>query len=411
MSASNRRRYEITAAIGEGGFGTVYLARLHGGGGFSKQIALKVLKPGRAETDEVATRLRDEARILGLIRHRAVVHVDGLVRVAGRWAVVMEYIDGVDLRAIARTYGPVPLGPVLDAIGEVAGALHVAFHTNGPEGRPLHLLHRDIKPANIKVTSAGEVKVLDFGVARADFDAREAETRAVRFGSAGYLAPERLNGKDGPAGDVYALGVVMVELLTARRYGPTEAIEEQQIAQVEDRLSPLGPSGVPLEVSGLLREMLAWDPARRPSARDVEKRLAALRQGLGRSGPGEPIRDWSEREIPALARRIAAREPVVGDLVGRTLEEELGPIGGPPVISDSPTVLLADPQAPTVLRKRERRDDSLSGSAPAPRPYDEDSGDGNSVLLVFGMVLGVVGMLLVGVVLIAAVAGIFAGMG
>ncbi|MBA2322248.1 MAG: serine/threonine protein kinase, partial [Deltaproteobacteria bacterium] len=354
MSGPHHRRYEITAAIGEGGFGTVYLARLHGGGGFSKQIALKVLKPEKAETDEIATRLRDEARILGHIRHRAVVHVDGLVRVAGRWAVVMEYIEGVDLRAIARTYGPMPVGPVLDVIGEISGALHVAYHTSGPEGRPLRLLHRDIKPANIKVTSAGEVKVLDFGVARADFDAREAETRAVRFGSAGYLAPERLTGTDSAAGDVYALGVVMVELLTARRYGPTEVTPEHQAVQVDDRVGGLVTFGVPPEVNGLLREMLAWEAAARPSSREVEKRLAALRQGLGRSGPGEPIRDWAEREIPALARRIAAREPVTGDLVGRTLEEELSAVGGPAPIGNEPTMVLADPHAATVLQRRSR---------------------------------------------------------
>src|SRR5688572_13075743 len=91
------RRYEILETLGRGGFGTVYRAKLVGEGGFAKQVALKVLNPEVASTGEFAARMRDEARILGLIRHRAVVQVDGLVQLNGRWTVVMEYIQGVDL--------------------------------------------------------------------------------------------------------------------------------------------------------------------------------------------------------------------------------------------------------------------------------------------------------------------------
>jgi serine/threonine-protein kinase len=165
---SSGRRYRIIAPIGRGGFGTVYRAELLGVSGFSRQVALKVLNPDIGEQLEVVQRFRDEARILGLVRHRAIVHVDGLTCLDGRWTVVMEYVEGVDLRAILAR-GPLPAGPALEIAAEVAGAIHAAYTRRLPNGELLRLLHRDLKPANIQVTADGEVKILDFGISRADF--------------------------------------------------------------------------------------------------------------------------------------------------------------------------------------------------------------------------------------------------
>ena len=92
------RRYRVLGTIGKGGFGTVYKAEMLGEGDFTKVVALKVLNPEAALVDEVAQRMRDEARILGLVRHRAIVQVDGLVRFDNQWTIVMEYLEGVDLR-------------------------------------------------------------------------------------------------------------------------------------------------------------------------------------------------------------------------------------------------------------------------------------------------------------------------
>ncbi|NCG21399.1 MAG: protein kinase, partial [Rhodobacterales bacterium] len=138
----------------------------------------------------MALRFRDEARILGLIRHRAVVGVDSLAELESGWAVVMEYVDGVDITSVVR-YGLPPARVVVSIIEEVASALHAAWTTvSDVTGKPLRLVHRDIKPANVRLTAQGEVKVLDFGVARAEFESREANTQAMRFGSLRYMAPE-----------------------------------------------------------------------------------------------------------------------------------------------------------------------------------------------------------------------------
>ena len=108
--------------------------------GFKKAVAVKLLNADTAAVDEIASRLRDEARMLGLIRHRAIVHVDGLVLLNGRWAVVMEYVEGVDLKRLVGE-GPVPPAVALEIIEEVSAALHVAYEQPGSTGEPLRLLH------------------------------------------------------------------------------------------------------------------------------------------------------------------------------------------------------------------------------------------------------------------------------
>jgi serine/threonine protein kinase len=334
---ADRRQYEVRAPVGKGGFGTVYEARLLGEGGFSKRVALKVLRRDLDDAEDIAQRQRDEARILGLIRHRAVVHVDGLVQLNGRWVVVMEFIDGLDLNRIMKHHGKLPSSVAIGIIGEVAGALHVAYHTDGPDGRPLRLLHRDIKPGNITVTTAGEVKVLDFGVARADFDLREAETRSVRFGSMGYMSPERLEGEDLAAGDIYSLGVLLWEMLSGTRFGQTQLARKKQVARVEEQLEVLKTKMVdpPDGLVQLVREMLSFFPQDRPTGRAVERRCGELFRDVN----GPLLRDWSEHEIPRLRHGVNLPEDEEG-LTGQILFEGNQPEN---IVSPAPNEVANQP--------------------------------------------------------------------
>lgn len=113
------RQYKVLGAVGRGGFGTVYRAELSGEGGFSKVVALKVLNPDMEEVGEMAVRLRDEARVLGLLQHRAIVQVDGLVRLSGRWTVVMEYVEGADLKQVIASAGKIPPTVALTILEDV----------------------------------------------------------------------------------------------------------------------------------------------------------------------------------------------------------------------------------------------------------------------------------------------------
>ena len=218
MSAAQptKRQYRVQGVIGHGGFGTVYRARLEGPEGFSKDVAVKLLRQANPPRD-VLQRFRDEARILGLIRDRAVVAVDPPVQLGGRWAVVMEFVDGVSLRHLIKELGPIPPGPALSITAEVARALDKMWSLPGPDEKPLQLMHRDLKPSNLQLTRAGEIKLLDFGIAKASFSARETHTTTSISGTAGYMAPERMAGEEGPTTDVFSLGVVLYEMVTGVR--------------------------------------------------------------------------------------------------------------------------------------------------------------------------------------------------
>lgn len=319
------RRFRVVEVLGRGGFGVVYRAEATSHGGFTKQVALKVLRKDVDLSGGVAERLRDEARILGLLRHRAIVKVDGLVELENGWAVVMEYVPGVNLSSLVK-HGCTARAAT-EIIAEVAGALHAAWHdVNDVTGEPLHLVHRDIKPANIRVTSQGEVKVLDFGVARADFDDREAETVSVLFGSMRYMAPERLDGIEGPSSDVYALGLVFAELLTGQRFGepPKHPGRHEEWARkvldaVEDAVAEEAEPEIIDALSDLFGLTLAYEPTPRPSAAQIRSICRAIARKL----PSAGLAEFAETEIPELERRVgeARARRLEGDAVDSVLIE------------------------------------------------------------------------------------------
>lgn len=315
---SEARRYRLIDTLGKGAFGTVYRAEIIGPGGFAKQVALKVLNRDDGMPEEMALRLRDEARILGLIRHRAVVGVDNLADFGDAWGVVMEYVAGVDL-AIAAHHARVPARVALEITEEIASALHAAWAVpSDVTGEPLRLVHRDIKLSNIRLTAQGEVKVLDFGVARADFQEREAATRSLLFGSMRYMAPERLDGVDGHETDIYALGVVLAELLAGDSFDSPPTNPKRNRAWLDGVLSDVhcsvslgqSPEDAPdfEPLIQLIREMIAFEPGERPSGREVERRARTLK---GRF-PGPYLREWSEVEVPRLAGHVPKRELTEG---------------------------------------------------------------------------------------------------
>jgi serine/threonine protein kinase len=323
--SSPTRRFRFLRCLGWGGFGEVYLAEMSTSSGFEKVVAVKVLKADVADRDRVARRLRDEGRLLGLLQHPAIVRADDLVQLAGQPAVVMEYVPGANLSAlINRRFcpAPLPISVALFVVRRVASALEAAFHSPSPaSGEPLRVLHRDIKPSNIRVTPHGEVKILDFGIARSSHHAREAITKDYQLGSMPYMAPEVMGGgKASAASDIYSLGAVLFELLSRSRLGwagEVQAAHEAQIGAAMERLELDGCAEAErAELRSLLQSMLVFDPEQRPKADAVEQRCRALERRI--SGPS--LEEWAQVALPAL--RIP-EVPSDAPLVGRELTEEL----------------------------------------------------------------------------------------
>ncbi len=322
------RRYRINEVLGKGSFGVVYRAELLGSGGFTKPVALKVLRGTFDPAAEIEQRLRDEARLLGMLRHPSVVNVDGLARLPDGWAVVMEYIPGVDSGVLIRR-GPLPPRVALEIGEEVSSALNAAYALPSPlTGQALKLVHRDLKPGNLRITAHGEVKILDFGAARAEVDEREASTQAWRFGTPKYMAPERHDGLEGPEGDIYALGIVLAQLLTGEKAPdpPTNpdrhrAFVHEVVDSVSSRLhthlSARGETDA-RAIALLIEEMIAFEPESRPVARVVQQRLRALANDV----IGPSLRAWAETEIPLI---LSIQPPLTrDDRCGEIIEESQG---------------------------------------------------------------------------------------
>jgi len=290
-------------------------------------VAVKLLKDSVEDNPNVAQRMRDEARLLGMLRHRTIVRADDLISLSGRIAVIMEYVPGCNLTAAmdpGRYPETFPHDVVLTVVQNVASALDVAFHRPSPvTGKPLEVLHRDIKPGNIRLTPDGEVKVLDFGIARSENFDREAQTTEYQLGSLNYMAPELLTGGlASPFSDVYSLGVTFYECLARDRFGWAGESDEMHSGKLNKRFADLAmdASGDHKEaVLGLLSEMMAFDPQSRPTPADVVKRARALADQL----PGDGIEDWAREAVRHLKDSEEAGDDEPGDLTGRVLFEEL----------------------------------------------------------------------------------------
>ena len=325
-------RYELSGLLGQGAFGMVYEAQLHGPAGFSRVVALKVLKASYASQPEFVARMRVEAQTLARLHHPGFVRVDRVVELDLGPAVVMERVDGVDLRRALQAAGRVPLGVALDIVAAVAGALHVALTQPDAHGVPLGLMHRDLKPNNIFVTRHGEVKLGDLSVVCDDEDTPSG----VSFATPEYAAPERYDGRETPASDVYALGAVLYELATGERFGLASPVREHHEARWREaldsaarQLSRLGPSGE--GVVDLLRYSLAWLPEVRPPADAIETVARSLRAGMRDEG----LRAWAARVISPLVVPLPlplddepvgdeASEDTVTDMVVPVQADELG---------------------------------------------------------------------------------------
>ena len=362
--------YHLEQVIGRGGFGTVYRAELRGPSGFSKIVAVKLLNHEAAANTDLAQRLRDEARMLGLVQHRAIVQVDRLVQLDGRWAVVMEFVPGFDLQAILDRHGPLPPAAALECIEEVASALHVAYAAApglDPESsEPMRLVHRDVKPANIRITPSGAVKLLDFGIARAHFPAREARTESLRFGSMNYMSPLRLAMEDdGHAGDVYALGAVLYEMITGRAVGMASHHETAHHKIVEDALERLHAEGASADLVALVGAALAYEADDRPDARTF---MAAARHLRTEQTPRPSLLEWVDHTFPDLVAN--APTPDDDTETGRQLYEVAPSITNPTLGADLLDVMAEENDATTERAPRFHPDaliDPLRGGPTTPQ--------------------------------------------
>jgi serine/threonine protein kinase len=357
--------YTFHRCLGRGGFGEVYLATRTGPEGLDRRVAVKVLRSDLPDPELALARLKDEARLLAMLNHPAIVAALELTRLHGRIALVTEYVEGTDLSRFCVAARRLPPRVVVSVVAEIAGALDCAHTTPSPEtGKSLRLVHRDVKPENIRLSRHGDAKLLDFGIARSAEVVREARTTSGNMPfTPGYAAPEAFVAlrQEGPA-DLFALGATMYRLLVTERFYEGVRLTEQAglsssperfAVYAEQRLKnlpSLHPGLVPL-----VRDCLAYDPAARPSAAELQARAEAIADEMAGPTPRKWARDSTFPEERALEG---------ASLLGLTLSEDQP---GDSVVFDRTTprpVVRAPPTASS-----EDRHTTRPVAVPAPFPW------------------------------------------
>lgn len=320
---SDEARYVLAKKIARGGMAEIYLGKQVGEDGFQRLCAIKRILPHYAADQEFIQMFRDEAHICKRLQHANIVRVEGFEEVEGSFAIIMEYVDGADLRTLlhsveqAKKRMPVPMACYI--IAEAARGLHFA-HTKVDEitQQPLGIVHRDISPQNILVSFEGECKVTDFGIA--DAESKLTETRpGIVKGKYSYMSPEQISAKPVDARtDVFALSIVLWEMLAMRRLfqgeNEVDTIQRVKNCRIDFDLRHLNPE-VDDELDQIVKKGLAKDPKKRyKSANDFEKDL--------RRHMSKKFSDFSPTDLGEfLKKNMEARRTESAAEIKKTLTE------------------------------------------------------------------------------------------
>ncbi len=277
-------QYEILERIASGGMAELFRARRSGVEGFQKIVAIKKILPHIAGDEEFIAMFADEAKLAAQLSHPNIVHIFDLGKIeAGGYFIAMEHVEGRDLRSIlhmVRETGlrlPVPLAVSIAA--KVAAALDYAHRRRGDDGQDLNIVHRDVSPPNILVSTDGDIKLCDFGIAKAASKVSQTESGALK-GKVPYMSPEQAWGKPlDQRSDIYSLGAVLFEMLTGRKLfqGDSDLNVLEKVRAGEVVLpSSLNPE-VPPALDAAVLKALAREPDERyPRASDLLRDLETV---------------------------------------------------------------------------------------------------------------------------------------
>ncbi len=327
-------KYRVIAQLGRGGMADVFLAASHGLGGFSKLLVVKVLQPALARDHQFLRMFLDEARLAARLNHPNVVQTYEVGHFEGRHYIAMEYLEGQALNRVVERFtssgGLTPALALRIAIDALAG-LHYAHELCDFDGRPLGVVHRDITPQNVFVTYEGQVKLVDFGIAKA-FDSTTETTVGTVKGKVAYMAPEQARGEvvDRRA-DIFSMGVVLWELLSGRRLweGLTDIAVIGRLVQGDiPDIGKLRPD-VPPGLARACMKALHADPKLRPQtalelSRELELQLDELSSRLAPRRVGELVALAFEGER-AQVRSVVKKQL---ERLARTTPTGVTPAGG-----------------------------------------------------------------------------------
>lgn len=306
--------YELLEKIATGGMAEVYRARKHGAAGFEKIVVIKKVLPDLAKDTEFLQLFQDEARITSRLLHVNIVQVFDYSKLGDEYFIAMEYVHGLDLARMlvrARNLGPFPIPLALFITAELLKALAFAHTRVDESGEPLNIVHCDISPQNVLVSYAGEVKLTDFGISRAAFQA--GNQHQVIRGKYAYMSPEQVEGRPlDPRTDLFSMAILLYEALTATRLFKARNRDET-LARVRRAEVP-SPRAVRAEISeeleGFLLRALARNAGDRfQTAEEMLEALTALRVREGHRATNNDLAAFLKDVIDAAAAAARGEEP------------------------------------------------------------------------------------------------------
>ncbi len=290
MAAKRFGKFELIRSLGHGGMAEAWLAQSKGAAGVVKPVVLKKVLPELAVQNELVESFIAEARISATLSHGNIAQVFEFGEVDGEYYLAMEWVNGKSLahamsRAQKKGYWHLPIPVAAYIAAESLKGLHHAHTRRGADGQPLHLVHRDATPDNILLSFEGEVKVADFGIAKARLAGRKQTQVGVVKGKFLYFSPEQARGREVDARtDVYAIGATLYQMLTGRLAfeGPYMDVMPKLVAGQYTPVRELNPE-VPEELEAIVDRAMAKDVAER--YRSAQQMLEALTSFLSENAP------------------------------------------------------------------------------------------------------------------------------
>ena len=327
--ANQQQRYKVIERIASGGMAEVFRAESAGLEGFKKTVAIKRVLPHLAEKKQFIGMFLDEARLSAYLSHSNCVQVFDIGVGDNTYFIVMEYVDGSDLKGVIeyrkRLGQPFPVEEACLVCVRICEGLAYAHEVTDARGQCMNIVHRDMSPPNVLITRYGEVKIVDFGLAKANSQLERSEPGIIK-GKFSYLSPEAAQGLPVDAKtDIFAVGIILWELLAGRRLflgeSDLETVRMVQQARVPSvkRFNPR----VSVELEAVLNKALALDPRQRyPTARDFGRDLNKILFNLSREVSSFEI---AQLVIPIWRERIEKKKQRAdrGSIIGSLIDEAL----------------------------------------------------------------------------------------
>jgi hypothetical protein len=384
-------RYLLLDRINIGGMAEVWRGKVFGAGGFERLVAIKRILPNIAEDEEFISMFQDEAKISVQLTHANICQIYELNRIGPSLYIAMEYVPGKDLRSIferARKKGePPPVPLVCYVVGKLCEGLDYAHRKKDGHARDLNVVHRDVSPQNVLISFEGEVKVIDFGIAKAAGKVTKTQAGILK-GKFGYMSPEQIRGLPlDRRSDVFAIGVCLYELLTGERLFVGES--DFQVLEKVRKAEVLPPSTynrkIPEALERIVLKALAKDPADRfqyasELADELQRFLITSDSIFSRKDLMQYMKSTFAEEVERERARIAEYADI------KAPEGMLTEVGvGVPVLARNTGPILAavptPPATPAVVTSAALP--KLTAAAPVAQPREDEGTllvDGSEVL-------------------------------